>query len=117
MRAGGGIEFGVDSSPRDNFLISGSIIAGGQFPWRVTPFIDLVLCFGALRREVLHQNLYSFAYQVGLDFGADYFVHDRLFISTSIGWRHVGFRYPGNELVDAADVYFDSFTVKVGLGY
>ena len=117
VRAGGGIEFGGDTSEQDNYLLSGTITAGVQWPWRVTPFLDFTLCFGALRWEVFHQEMWSFAYQVGLEVGADFFVHDKWFVSTAIGWRHVVFRHPGDEQVEPADVYHDSFTVKVSMGF
>ena len=117
IRAGGGLEFGGDSTDRDNYLISGTIKGGVQWPWRVTPFFDFTLCFGALRWEMFHQENWSFAYQVGLEVGADFFVHDKWFVSTALGWRHIVFRHPGDSQVEPADVYFDSFTVQVSMGF
>ena len=117
VRAGGGLEFGGDSSDRDNYLLSGTLTAGVQWPWRITPYLDLMLCFGALRWEIFHQEIWSFAYQVGLEVGGDFFVHDKWFVSAAIGWRHIVFRHPGDEQVEPADVYHDSFTVKVSMGF
>ena len=117
VRAGGGLEFGGDSSDKDNYLLSGIITAGVQWPWRVTPFLDLSLCFGALRWEVFHEQIWSFTYQIGLETGADFFVHDTWFVSVALGWRHIVFRHPGDEQVEPADVYHDSFTVKVSVGF
>ena len=117
VRAGGGLEFGGDTSDRDNYLLSGTITAGVQWPWRVTPYLDLMLCFGALRWEIFHQEIWSFTYQFGLEVGGDFFVHDKWFVSTAIGWRRLVFRYPGDSQGEPADVYHDSFTVKVSMGF
>ena len=117
FRAGAGLEVSLDTSPRENFILGATLTAGAQFPYRVTPFVDFVLCLGVLRRDLLDQDIYSFTYHFGLDFGVDFFVHDQFLLSLALGWKHPVFRYAGNELVESADVFFDSFTLKLGLGF
>jgi hypothetical protein len=117
VRAGLGVEGGADSTPRSNFILDGTVNLGVQYPMRITPFLEATVGFGFLRRDVLHEDLFGFIYHVGLEAGAEVFISSRFLISTAVGWRRQVFKFSENPDVEAAYVYFDSFTVKVGLGF
>jgi hypothetical protein len=117
VRAGLGVEGGADSTPRSNFILDGTVNVGVQYPMRITPFFETTVGFGFLRRDVLHEDLFGFIYHVGLEAGAEVFISTRFLLSTAVGWRRQVFRYGENPDVEATYVYFDSFTVKVGLGF
>ena len=117
VRAAGGMEVGFDSNPRSNVLIAATLRGGVQYPYRITPFCDLVVSLGALKRDVFDQDLWGFAYSFGIDLGGEFFVTDRFLLSLALGWRRPVFRYTGNVSVQPADVYFDSFTLRVAAGF
>jgi len=117
LRTGAGLEAGFEDSQRDNFIASGVINVGAQYPTRITPFLDLTIGLGLLRRDVLEQDLVDFAYSVGIDGGVEVFVGAGLLVSVGIGWRRQLFRHDGNDQVEPIYVYFDSFTAKVGFGF
>lgn len=117
VRAGLGVEGGADSTPRSNFILDGTVNLGVQYPMRITPFLEATVGFGFLRRDVLHEDLFGFIYHVGLEAGAEVFISSRFLVSAALGWRRQVFKFGENPDVEAAYVYFDSLTVKVGLGF
>lgn len=117
LRGGLGVEAGAEDSERDNFVINGVINLGAQYPARITPFADLTTTIGVLRRDVLDQDLVNLAYSFGIEGGAEVFVAGGVLVSVALGWRRQVFRHGGDDQVETVDVYFDSFTAKVGLGF
>lgn len=117
VRLGGGFEGGFDSTPRSDFMLLTNLTVGVQYPCRLNPFLDSIYSFGLFRRDILHQDLYGFTYQIGLDAGVDFFVNLRFLLSAAIGWRRVVFRQVGDGETDSVYLYFDSFTVRIGLGF
>jgi hypothetical protein len=117
IRLGGGFEGGFDSTPRSDFMLLTNFTVGVQYPCRLNPFLDSIYSLGLFRRDILHQDLYGFTYQIGLDAGVDFFVSPRFLLSFAMGWRRVVFRQTGDEETDSVYLYFDSFTVRVGLGF
>ena len=77
----------------------------------------LPLSLGVLRRDVLYQDLVDFAYHVGIEGGAEVFIGPGVVFSATLGWRRQVFRHGGNNQVEAVYVYFDSLTIKVGVGF
>lgn len=117
VRAGLGLEGGVETTYRDNFILGSTINLGAQYPARLTPFVDFVLGLGLLRRDVYDQDLVSFTYSVGLEAGVDIFIHKSFLLSAALGWRRQVFRHGDNDQVEAVYIYYDSFTLKIGLGF
>jgi hypothetical protein len=117
LRAAGGFEGGFDSTPRGDFLIASVIRAGLQRPARVTLALESVFGFGVVRREILHQDLYGFAWHAGVDGGASVFVSTKLFLSFALGWRRFIVRYGESEVAGPTYVFHDSLSLRVGLGF
>jgi len=117
LRGGVGLEGGAEDTARNNYVGFGVLSGGVQYPARVTPYLDFIFGAGVLRRDVLHQDLVDFAYNVGLETGLDVFFGPGLLISTTMGWRRQVFSYGGHDQVDSAAVYFDTFTARVGFGF
>jgi hypothetical protein len=117
VRLGGGFEGAIDTTEHSNYLMTGNLVAGLQYPSRLNPFLDAVIGFGFYRRNIVHQDLYEFAYHVGLEAGTDFYVTSRLFISAAIGWRRAIFRQPSDEQIQSVYVYFDSLLVRLGFGF
>jgi hypothetical protein len=117
LRAGGGIEGGFESARPNDFLFAANLSVGVQYPARFTPYLDLVLGLGYFHQGVMHQDLNCFAITLGIEAGIAVFVHQHLFLSAAVGWRHLGVRHPGDDFVDPATVYYDSFLARVGLGF
>jgi hypothetical protein len=117
VRLGGGLEGGFESTPRADFMLLTNLTVGVQYPCRLNPFLDSIYSFGLYRHDVLHQDLYGFTYQIGLDAGVDFFVSSRFLLSAALGWRRVVFRQVGDDETESVYLYFDSFTVRIGLGF
>lgn len=117
FRSGVGVEVGGYSAPRKALLLEGTVHAGAQFPFRVTPFLDVLWGGGFTRRDILHQDQYGFSYHVGVEGGISFFIRETLLVSFTLGWRRQVFRHNGNVDVQAVYVYFDSLTIKTGLGF
>lgn len=117
IRAGLGLEGGPETTHRDNFILGSTINLGAQYPSRLTPFVDFVLGLGLIRRDLYDQDLVSFAYSVGIEAGAELFVVKSLLVSAALGWRRQVFRHGDSDQVEAVYVYYDSFTLKIGLGF
>jgi hypothetical protein len=117
VRLGGGLEGGWESTPRSDFMLLTNLTVGLQYPCRLNPFLDSIYTFGLFRRDILHQDLYGFTYHIGLDAGVDFFVNPRFLLSAALGWRRVVFRQVSDDETESAYLYFDSFTVRIGLGF
>jgi hypothetical protein len=117
VRLGGGLEAGWESTLRSDFMLLTDLTVGVQYPCRLNPFLDSTYSFGLYRRDILHQDLYGFTYHIGLDAGVDFFVNPRFLLSAAIGWRRVVFRQVGDDETESVYLYFDSFTVRIGLGF
>ena len=117
LRAAAGLEGGFVDGPRGNFLVGTDLRLGVQWPSRITPSLDLVIGLGVLRQDVLHDSLVGFAWQAGLEAGVHVFVHEWLFFSAAVGWRRLGYRQPGNDQVEPLNLFNDTLSVRVGLGF
>jgi hypothetical protein len=117
LRIGGGIDLGFDSSSNSNMIFDTNFTIGLQHPSRLNPFLDFVLGLGLYRRQILEQDLYGFLYQIGIDAGVDVFVSKRFFLSFALGWRRPAFRYSGDDEIEPYYLYFDTFTLRSGLGF
>ena len=83
--------------------------AGAQYPARVTPWLDFVVTLGAVHRNLYGKDLFNFAYSMGLDLGAAWFVAGPFNVNASVGWRH--------WVVNAKpDIGYDTVTITAGLG-
>jgi len=116
LRTGAGLEAGAEDSPRANFTASGLLNVGVQYPCRLTPFADLTFGLGVVRRDVLDQDLVSFAWHMGLEGGVEWFVAGGVLVSLGVGWRREVHRHTGDDQVETVYLYYDRFTIKVGLG-
>ena len=117
LRAGIGLEVGAEDSARDNFLADLTLIAGVQYPAGLSPFVDVMWGGGFLRRDVYNTDLVGFIHHFGVEGGLELFLLGKFVASVALGWRRQVFEFDGNDQVETAMVYFDSFTVKVALGF
>ncbi len=117
LRAGAGLEGGVDSTPRANGYGGAVLSVGVQRPARLTPSLDFRLGFGVLVQDVLEERKACFAWHVGIEGGLTVFAHRWFFLTAAIGWRHQGVRQPGDTIVQPFNLYYDSFTARVGIGF
>jgi hypothetical protein len=117
FRAATGFEGSYEDTPRSSFILALNLAAGVQYPSRITPFLDFIFGAGAYRRDIVETDLVGFTYQFGIEAGTEVFIAGGVFVSAALGWRRQTFRYGGNDQVETVLVYFDSLTVKVGLGF
>jgi hypothetical protein len=105
------------------FLISGVDI-GFQYPWRITPFVDLRFVAGIIGGDVAGQAAITSTYMYGIDGGFELYLVERLYLSAAIGYAHV--YYKGVDLAYTkahpleepkfVDFNGDTVTFKLGIG-
>lgn len=111
------------------------IVAGFQYPARLTPFLEGRFAAGLLAGRldsalsvagvtVSQASALTYLYQGGIDAGVEIYTVGRLYVSIALGWVRATWRgidYPALLRAPEAGVTLkelrgDSFTLKVGLG-
>lgn len=108
IRVGGSLFFGVRSlSSRDETLFLARATVGIQRPWRYSPYLVAAGGLGVLMASRFGEDLAYFVRSLGVEGGMDCHATRNIVITPSLGWV----RY------SVEDAHWDSFTVKVSVGF
>jgi len=111
------------------WMVEVGLSAGVQYPWRVTPFLDLRFSAGVLGADVFDRKVVSYEYRPSIEGGLEVFIAGRFHLTAAVGWAHP--IYGGvdgkaiQQMIDAGqdpkfdvqDLSFDTVTARVGLGF
>jgi hypothetical protein len=124
VRAGLDIEVGLGPGQYSLYYLATGVSLGFQYPWRVTPFVDVRFIAGLVYGDAAGRSFLSYTWMPGIDFGFELYLVGRLYLSVAIGWAHPVYRgidatyQRTHPLADPRwkDIESDTFTFKVGLG-
>ncbi|MFH2010102.1 MAG: hypothetical protein ABI333_26125 [bacterium] len=93
-----------------NFGLEVILAVGLQYPYRFTPYVELLVTLGALHRNIYNKDFIDFAYSFGIEAGFEVFLTGHFNLNFSVGWRR--------SIVDigAKTMFADSWTFAVGFG-
>lgn len=105
------------------------ISVGAQYPWRVSPFIDVAFAIGLVGATIVDRSVVSYEYRPTVEAGVDVFVARGFHLTIAVGWSHP--IYGGvdataienamkNHEVPNYDVHpvgYDTVTTRVGFGF
>jgi hypothetical protein len=103
--------------------------AGVQYPWRVTPFLDVRFAVGVIGADILDHKVVSYQYRPTIEAGAEFFVAGRFHLSAAVGWSHPVYAGVDANVIqqminaglkpkyDVIDLHYDTVTARVGLGF
>lgn len=108
-----GVEGGeaATGDDRADLMVLQKVGLGMQYPYWVTPFIEVQAGVGAARVELFERNDLAAIYTVGLDAGVQWALLKHLYFVGSVGWIRPYFAATGKT------VYSDQATFRVGLGF
>jgi hypothetical protein len=111
LRVGMGASGGV-GRPRNDIYALGQFSAGLQWPARVTPFAEFNAGGGLTYRAMLAGQLF-WMHTLGVDAGIEMYLAGDFFLSAAAGWM----RPVIHGAAAGQDLYYDTFTMKFGLGF
>ena len=108
-----GVEGGAAATGdnRADLMVLQKVGLGMQYPYWVTPFIEVQAGVGAARVELFERNDLAAIYTVGFDAGVQWALLKHLYFVGSVGWIRPYFAATGKT------VYSDQATFRVGLGF
>ncbi len=108
-----GVEGGEAATDGDraDLMVLQKVGLGVQYPYWVTPFIEVQAGVGAARIELFERNDLAAIYTVGLDAGVQWALLKHLYFVGSVGWIRPYFAATGRT------VYSDQATFRVGIGF
>jgi hypothetical protein len=115
-------EFAWGGGPYQMWLATVGLVAGLQYPARVTPFLDGRFVAGVVGGTVMSTTAVSWLYAGGLETGVEIYYARRYYLTLAVGWMHPVY---GGIDVNAAmkngalimrNFANDTLTFKVGLG-
>jgi hypothetical protein len=111
IRVGMGAAGGV-GRPRNDIYALGNLTAGLQWPARVTPFVEFGLGGGLTYRAMLAGQLF-WMHTLGVDAGIEVYLTGDFYLSAAAGWM----RPVVHGAAAGQDLYYDTFAMKLGLGF
>jgi hypothetical protein len=122
VRGGLEAEFDWGGGPYQMWLTSVGVVAGVQYPARVTPFLDGRFVAGLVGGVVEGSSAVTWMYGGGIEGGVEIYYARRYYVTLALGWMH-----PVYHGIDVAtqmrtgtivtrDFANDTLTFKVGLG-
>jgi len=108
-----GVEGGeaATGGDRADLMVLQKVGLGMQYPYWVTPFVEVQVGVGAARIELFERNDLAAIYTVGLDVGVQWALLKHLDFVGSVGWIRPYFAATGTT------VYSDQATFRVGIGF
>lgn len=125
FRFGLDTELGLSGGEFGAWFFTVAAVAGVQYPWRVTPFLDGRFAAGLVGASYLGQSAVSYIYLGGIEAGASVYLAGRFHLTCALGWAHPVYSGIDVDYVMAhptldpkrKDFSNDTLTVKVGLGF
>jgi hypothetical protein len=113
----------IVSAPMTAWYAAVGLLAGFQYPARVTPFVEGRFIAGAIGGDIAGQSAVSYTYMGGLDAGIELYLVGRFYLTASVGWVRPSWRGPDVDYMRTHNgemrltmLTTDSFTFKVGFG-
>ena len=125
FRFGLDTELGLSGGAFNAWFFTVAAVAGVQYPWRVTPFLDGRFAAGLVGASYLGQSAVSYIYVGGIEAGADVYFAGRFYLTAALGWAHPVYSGIDVDYVKAHPTLDpmcksfsnDTLTFKVGLGF
>jgi hypothetical protein len=120
---------GGASTRRSAWMANVGFSIGVQYPWRVTPFLDLRFVAGVIGAYIVDRSVVSYEFHPALEGGIDVFLKASVHLVVAVGWAHP--IYGGvdankiqtevnagqSPVFDVHNVGYDTVTVRAGLGF
>jgi hypothetical protein len=113
----------------DAWMFDVGLSAGVQYPYRITPFLDLRFQVGVLGANILGRSVVSYQYRPTIEGGLSVFLAGRFHLTAAVGWSHPVYGGVDANAVqmmidngqkpqfDVQPFSFDTVTLRVGLGF
>jgi len=119
LRFGLGTEYAREHSDRSehDWYLAEHLSLGVQKPGPITPFVEGTVGAGYFKRFVVSQEQPTAIWEFGANAGALFHFSGPAFVSLSAGWVHPVWLLVSVDQMSLAQVYRDSFAIKLGLGF
>jgi hypothetical protein len=125
-----GVSLAGGGAPRDSaWMFDVGLAAGLQYPYRVTPFLDLRFHAGVVGANIVDRNVVTYEFRPVLEGGAEFFIAGGFHLTAAIGWAHTVYGGVDANAIqqqvqaglkpkfDVINLSLDTVTARVGLGF